>query len=118
MATLGNYKDSVTITVEEALNTINLPLLITDDKKVSYTVYSYQFLYKRASVTEDEATGKVTPVNSIVANLFKTTPLPELWRTQISQQLKAGEELYFFDVIAKDATGRLMFAPNLKIEIK
>jgi hypothetical protein len=115
---LGSNSDTAaSVTVNEALQLINLPLTITDDKKNTLTITSYQCLYKRKAVTEDEQSGKVSPTSSIVAQLFKTTPLPELWKKIITEQLKPGEELYFFDVVAKDAQGHLMFAPNLKLRI-
>lgn len=115
---LGTRSDSAIVPVEEALQMILLPLNITDDKKNPYTISSYQVMYKRRAVTEDEQTGKVTPTTSTVASLFRETPLPELWKRSISEQLKSGEEIFFFDIIAKDAQGRLMFAPDLKIKIK
>ena len=37
---------------------------------------------------------------------------------KIKEQLKSGEELYFFDVIAKDTLGRVMYASSLKILIQ
>jgi len=95
-----------------------LPLSITDDKKNTYTISSYQVMYKRMAVTEDEVTGKVSPTTSNVAQLFRETPLPELWKNIMTEQLRPGEEIYFFDVIAKDTQGRLMFAPDLKLKIK
>jgi hypothetical protein len=112
---LGTYRDSVTIPVQEAERIIALPLMIYDAKKVGYIVSSYNFLYKRRVVTEDEKTGKVSPASSISSSLFTATPLPALWVDQVREKLKPGEELYFFDVIAKDAQGRVMYAPNLKI---
>ena len=115
---LGIRTDSATIAVEEAVQLIRLPLKITDDKKSPYTISSYQLMYRRRAVTEDEETGKVTPTISNVADLFRETPLPELWKKIITEQLRPGEELYFFDIIAKDAQGRLMFAPDLKIKTK
>lgn len=118
ISSLGTRSDSATISVGEALQIILLPLVITDDKKNPYTISSYQLMYKRRAVTEDEKTGKVTPTTSSVANLFRQTPLPELWKKNITEQLKPGEELFFFDIIAKDAQGMLMFAPDLKIKTK
>lgn len=115
---LGNYKDSVNITVAEAANIIGQSLKITDDKKVAFTVSSYQFLYRRKGVIQDEETGKTTPSSGILSSLFKTSPLPQLWIDQIRDQLKPGEELFFFAVIAKDAQGRVMYAPDLKIMVK
>lgn len=114
---LGNRSDSVGVSVDEALNLISLPLTITDDKKIPYTIVTYQCLYRRKAVTEDEESGKVTPINSVVASSFKTTPLSDIWKKTISEQLKTGEEIFFFDVVVKDAQGKLMFAPNLKLSI-
>lgn len=117
-SSLGINSDSATVYLEEALQLVQLPLKITDDKKSVYSISSYQVMYKRKAVTEDEATGKVTPVTSNVAALFRETPLSAIWKKTLTEQLKPGEELYFFDIIAKDAQGRYMFAPDLKIKIK
>lgn len=115
---LGTHSDTAaTVSVTEALQLINLPLTITDDKKNVLAITSYQCLYKRKAVTEDEQSGKVSATSSVVAELFKTTPLPEIWKRSITEQLKPGEELLFFDVVAKDAQGHLMFAPNIKLLI-
>lgn len=115
---LSGYKDSVVITSAEAENIIDLPLKVIDAKKTGYKISSYQFLYKKKVVTEDEASGKVSGATSISADYFKQTPLPPLWVNIIREQLKSGEQLYFFDVIVKDAQGRLSFAPDLKIIVK
>ena len=112
---LGTNKDSVAVPVAIAENIIALPMKIYDDKNVEYKISSYQFLYRKKTVTEDEQTGKASPATSIVSDRFTVTPLPGLWVDKIGEELKAGEELYFFDVIAKDAQGRVMFASNLKI---
>ena len=115
---IGGLRDSVSIPVSEAENIIGQPLKIFDDKKGVYTISSYQFLYRKRGVTENEETGKVTPITSIVSSRFKITPLPDTWLTQVREQVKPGEELFFFDVIAKDAQGRVMYAPNLKIMVR
>jgi len=115
--TLGIRSDSAVVTKSEAVQLVTLPLKITDDKKNVYTISSYQVMYKRKAVTEDEETGKVTPVFSNVSDLFKETPLPPLWKNILKEQLKQGEELFFFDIIVKDTQGRIMYAPTLKIKI-
>jgi hypothetical protein len=116
---LGIRSDTATVYVEEALQLVRLPLKVTDDKKNVYTVSSYQAMYKRRAVTEDdEMSGKVTPVMSNVSDVFRTTPLPPLWIKTLSEQIRKGEELHFFDIIVKDAQGRLMYAPDLHIKIK
>ena len=115
---LGSYADSATVYVEEAVQLVNLPLRITDDKKTAYVISSYQVMYKRKAVTENEETKEVTQIMSPVADHFSQTPLPPIWRKILNEQLKPGEELYFFDIVAKDPQGRLMFAPDLKLKIK
>ena len=115
---LGEFRDSVSITMAEAEKSVGQELKIFDDKKGVYTVSSYQFLYKKKGVTENEETGKVSPTTTIVSQRFKTTPLPQVWIDNVRQEVKSGEELYFFDVIAKDAQGRVMYAPDFKIKVQ
>ncbi len=115
---LGDHADSALVTVDEGLQLVAFPLQIADNKKNTYGISSYQFLYRKQGVTEDEQTGKVTPTSSVVADLFKSTPLPPIWVKSISEQLKAGEELYFFDIVAKDTQGHFFYAPTLKIKIR
>ncbi len=117
---LGTYKDSVAVPLAVGVELINAALRIVDAQNpaVTYAISSYQFAYKRVGVTEDEETGKVSPMRDLVADVFKITPLPAIWKKNIQETLKKGEQFYFYDVIVKDAQGRLFFAPELKILIK
>ena len=115
---MGGFRDSVTMSVPDAENILSQPLLIFDDKKGAYSISSYQFLYRKRGVTENEETGKVSPTTTIVSNRFKATPLTQTWIDNVREQVKPGEELYFFDVIVKDAQGRIMYAPDFKVYVK
>lgn len=115
---LGRNTKEVTVTPEEANQLINLPLKIIDDKNVTYTVSSYQFMYRKKSVIENEETGKKEIAFSNVADIFKTTPLPKVWKDNISGGIQKGEELFFFDIVATDKSNRKFFAPNLKIRVQ
>jgi hypothetical protein len=111
--------DSVTVVLKEAVQLVKLPLRVTDDKKNAYTISSYQAMYKKRGVTESEdMSGKTAPTFTTVIDNFKTTPLSPIWIKTLTEQLKIGEELYFFDIVVKDAQGRLMFAPDLRIKVK
>lgn len=116
--TLGNYSDSATVTVDEAEKLILQPLVVMDDKNLAYSISTYQLAYTRFAVTEDEKTGKVTPTTSLVAKQFNVTPVPASWSKFVVEQLKPGEQLYFFDIVAKDAKGKLYFVPELRIKTK
>src|SRR5450432_3423273 len=71
---LGKVTGSITLTAEEAGKLISLPLKITDDKNLDYVISSYQFVYKRIGVTEDEETGKTSQQSDIAADRFTVTP--------------------------------------------
>ena len=117
ITSLGQYHDTLQkLTRDQALALINSPLQIKDEKKGVYTISSYQFIYKKRNISEDE-TGKKYITPSMTAHTFKTTPLSPIWIDNIKVQLKTGEVLWFTDVIAKDNKGRVMFAPDFKIMI-
>ena len=115
---LGSFKDTMFIAPQMADSIIQLPLKVVDAKNVIYIISSYQFLYRKIVTTEDEATGKTSKTTSIKSSLFKTTPLPAIWLNAVTEDLKAGEEFFFFAVTVKDPQGRIMYAPNLKLQLR
>ena len=118
IASLGGYKDSSFVPVITADAIIGAKLNVVDTKNVAYTVSSYQFLYRKIVVSEDEATGKPYNTTSVKSSLFKVSPLPAMWLSAVRENLRPGEEIIFFDIIVKDAQGRFMYAHNLKLTVK
>ena len=118
ITSLGSFKDTSFIAPQMTDSIIGLSLKVTDAKNVVYTLSSYQFLYKKIVTTEDENTGKTSKTSSIKSSLFKTSPLPVMWLNAVRENLKSGEELFFFAVIVKDTQGRIMYAPDLKLILK
>lgn len=115
---LGSFKDTMYIAPQMADSIIQLSLKVVDAKNVVYTISSYEFLYKKIVTTEDEATGRASKTTSIKSSLFKVTPLPAIWLNAVTEDLKRGEEFFFFAVTVKDPQGRLMYAPDLKLILK
>lgn len=115
---LGSFKDTMYIAPQMADSIIQLSLKVVDAKNVVYTISSYEFLYKKIATTEDEATGKASKTTLIKSSLFKITPLPPIWLNAVTEDLKRGEEFFFFAVTVKDPQGRLMYAPDLKLILK
>jgi hypothetical protein len=122
LAIVGGYKDSMSIMALAVEGMITQPLRVTDVNKVPYIISSYEFLYKKIVVSEEEEngapTGKPFNTTTIKSALFKTTPLPKMWLDFITENPRPGEEIFFFNIIAKDSKGRLMYAPNIKLYIK
>lgn len=113
---MGVVKDSTKAPVAQAKAILAQRLTIQDEKgKKSYAIQSYQFLYKKRVVTEDEA-GNPQPTTTLVSKQFYNgDSLPTTWIASMREEMLAGEELYFFDIIVKDEKGRIMYAPTLKI---
>ena len=118
ITSFGNFKDTMFVSPQVADSLLGVSFKISDAKNTPYSISSYSFLYRKIVATEDEQTGKVSNTTSVKSSLFKASPLPQLWQNVIRENLRPGEELLFFDVIAKDAQGRVMYAPNLKLIIK
>ncbi len=117
-ASIGSFKDTAYADALMAESVIGLPLKVTDAKNNVYTISSYNFLISKIVATENEQTGKVSNTNSIKSALFQTTPLPAMWVAASRERLRPGEYFLFFDIIARDAEDRVMYAPNLKLIIK
>ena len=115
---LGINTNGATVTGEEANHLITLPLKITDAQNNIYSIDSYNFLYKRKGVIDDEETGSKQVAFTTVSDVFKTTPLPKIWIDNIQNGFQKSEEIYFFDIVVKDKRGRKFFAPDLKIIIQ
>jgi hypothetical protein len=115
---LGIFKDSMSISPAQVEAVIGEMLKVVTVKNESYQVTSYQFLYRKIVTSEDETTGKPYLTTSVKSSLFKISPLPQMWLDAVRELPRPGEEIIFFDVIAKDKEGRYMYAPNLKLIIK
>lgn len=115
---LGDNTNGATVTKEDASHLITLPLKITDQKNNTYSVDSYQFLYKKKSVIENEETGRKQKTFTTVADRFRSSPLPDVWINNLKDTFQPEEELYFFDIVVKDKLNRKFFAPDLKIIIQ
>ncbi|MEO6187995.1 MAG: hypothetical protein ABIO82_01865 [Ginsengibacter sp.] len=115
---LGINSNGATVTIDEANQLIALPLKITDAQENAYKIDSYHFLYKKKGVVEDEQTGRKQMTFTTVSSLFDSTPLPKVWQENIQNGFQKDEEMYFFDIVVKDNSGRKFFAPDLKIRIQ
>ena len=119
ITSMGVLKDSINLTpLDQVKALLSAPLKVTDDNNNTLTVTYYQFYYKSKAIVQDEKTGKYNQTSSMAADYFTSTPLPDKWIKLIRDELISGEELYFFDIVAKDKEGHIFYAPNFKIITK
>ena len=114
----GNSKNEATVTKEEAIRMLSMPIKIVDSGNHIFTVDNYRFLYRSKSIVENEQTGKKEVAFTVTSNKFTATPLSNAWVDNIKNSLKPDEQLFFFDVLVRDDKGRLFFAPDIKITIQ
>lgn len=117
-SSIGVLKDSSVAPVDQVKALIGSPLMVKDAQNQPYTITYYRVIYTRRAFTEDEKTGKISPIKTQVSETFTQTPLSRIWIKILREELQAGEELYFLDIIAKDKAGNIFYAPELRITTK
>lgn len=115
---LGILSDSMTVPADQAKAVMGTSLRVVDENNNILKVTYYQMLYRKRVLSEDEVSGKQYAALKMLSEDFTVTPLPQSWVKTVTEELSSGEEILFFDIIAKDAKGLPFYAPNLKIVIK
>jgi hypothetical protein len=115
---LGILSDTMTIPVDQAKAVMGTSLRVVDENNNILKVTYYQMMYRKRVISEDDVSGKQYAALKLLSEDFTVTPLPGSWVRTITEELSSGEEILFFDIIAKDAKGLPFYAPNLKIIIK
>jgi hypothetical protein len=116
--TIGVLKDSSVAPVDQVKALIGSPLMVKDAQNQPYTITYYRIIYTRRAYTEDEKTGKISPIKTQVSEEFTQTPLSRIWLKILKEELLPGEELHFLDIIVKDKSGNIFYAPQLRITTK
>ena len=114
---LGSHNNGDSVLPGVAAQLLTMPLKITDDKKAEYEIDSYQFLYRKKGVIENEQNGKKQTSFTISSARFFATPLTKIWIENVRENLKKDEQLYYFDIVVKDKQGRKFYAPEIKITV-
>lgn len=115
---MGIYKDSGYVPYQAMRNLASAPLIVTDSANKKYQITSFQVMYRRLGVTENEKTRKVMPAYTFANARFSQNTLSELWQKTIREECKPTESIRFFDIIVKDESGRLMFANELLLKLR
>lgn len=115
---LNGFSDSASIPYQDIRNFIDMPLVVMDSARKKYLVSSFQVIYRRLGVTENEKTKKVMPAYTFSSERFSGNQLSALWQRIIREESKPTESIRFFDVIVKDENNRLMFAGDLLLKLR
>jgi hypothetical protein len=115
---LGNIKDSLITSVDQAKKIIDNPLVVLDENKNSYNIISFGIIYKKLGYNIDPKSGKEYKVFTYSLTRYTDNPIPEKWRKLIREVIVSEEELIFTDIYVKDKQGKFYLAPSLKIILR
>jgi hypothetical protein len=116
--TIGGSK-SGNITVARMQNIVDSPLIVKDEKGISYPIKSFRINYTFKSTYKDEETDKVREVKDFRAYDFNNTDrLSEDWRNSIKDNVKKEDEMLINNVVVKLKNGKSFFAPELKLTVQ
>ncbi len=100
------------------LMSMNPVIKVKDTKGNEYKVISYEVTWKRKEMSDDFKTGKPKTVYYMVGTDVRSNQLPESFRTQISTDIKAGEELGFTNILYTDPKKKTNYkGPDILISI-
>ena len=93
---MGAYRDSAQVPYEQMKNLVSQPLIVKDSASNIYQITSFQVIYRRLGVTENEKTKKILPSYTFANARFSQNTLSELWQKIIREDCKPTESLHFF----------------------
>jgi len=115
---LGGSK-SGNITVARLKEIVDSPLVVKDEKGITYTIKSFRINYTFKSSYKDEETQEVRSVKDFRAFDFTNTDrLSEDWRNSIKDNVKRDDEMLINNLVVRLKNGKSFFAPELKLKIQ
>ncbi|XVJ65470.1 MAG: hypothetical protein HEQ40_04640 [Lacibacter sp.] len=107
-----------TIPLELVLNMIDSTIWVIDGSKMKLSISRFMLVYRSRDRFEDEQTGEIkTRYNNTSVNIKNAGVPEEKWRKMLYENLKAGDEIWFTDIIVKDKRGNFFKAPDLKVVV-
>jgi hypothetical protein len=115
---LGGTK-SGNITLARLKEIVDSPLVVKDEKGLSYVLKSFRINYTFKSTYKDEETQEVKSVKDFRAFDFTNTDrLNEDWRNSIKDNVKREDEMLINNIVVRLKNGKSFFAPELKMKVQ
>lgn len=115
---LGGSK-SGNITIARIKEIADSPLVVKDEKGITYAIKSFRINYTFKSSYKDEETQQVRTVKDFRAYDFSNTDrLSEDWRNSIKDNVKRDDEMLINNVVVRQKNGKSFFAPELRLKVQ
>ena len=107
------------ITVAEFIHIIDSPVVVKDEKGVTYPISRFTVGYKFSSTYEDEDSGEKKTTSDFRSQEYTDeNRMSELWRQSVKDNVRTGDELLLFNVLVRLKNGKKMMVPQISFKIK
>jgi hypothetical protein len=106
--TLLAGRRSNTVSVDTMKTLLDSALVARDSAGGNHQVVSFDFGYRTTDVFLNDTTGRPETSRLYTSFHFKGNRLDSLWRTEIGDEIKPGDELFFDRIIASDRGARYL----------
>ena len=95
------------------------PILVKDAKGNPFPVSSFRINYKFKSTYRDDESGQLKSMSDLrVADFSNTAQLSQVWYESIKDNVKSGDTILINKILFRNASGKLQFAPDIRIAVK
>lgn len=114
----GPIKNGEVFSVQ-VVSTLPAPMLVKDNTGVVYTVSGFRINYSFTSTYKDEETQQTKSVKDFrVMDVNNSNKLTNDWIESIKDNIKPGDQILFNKILFRNGSGKLQYAPDLKILVK
>ncbi|MGN6435627.1 MAG: hypothetical protein ACTHMM_03805 [Agriterribacter sp.] len=114
---IGGYKGG-DITSDLLSTIVDSSVVVRDSKGTTYQLVRFRVLYKFKSTYDDPETGQKKKSDDMRVNDFSNTAvMSELWRQSIKDNVKAGDEIIFDNIIIRLKNGTKLMAPKVAFKV-
>lgn len=113
----GAYTDSSKPFATDLKQIMKAELRVTDNTGTVWTIVTYRLGWRKKEMSDDYKTGQRKTVNTFNAvTVDNSGKIPEGWQKELSENLQAGEQLLFEEIIAQDPkTKKMMKVSSLRL---
>jgi hypothetical protein len=106
------------LSMEQVIRLTDSSLNVRDEKGNAWAVAGFRINYSFLSTYRDQESGEVKTTKELRTYDFNdTTALNTLWKESIRDNVKAGDEILFNKITARQKNGKKYFAPDLRFKV-
>lgn len=107
------------VSAEQVRQQVDSPLVVFDQKGKRYTVAGFSVYYSFNSSYKDEETGRTNTIRELrVGDFDGSDRFNQLWRESVRDNVKAGDDIRFRNILVRMPNGKKMMAPETVFAVR